>query len=103
MLKNKNKNSEKMSCIFVRSDLLRLNCAKRALEILIRTRFWSNVSKRGTQRADSFLMSNYSAVVLHHFVNFGDVFVGSCSFWTSRTFIVSQATFKFSCPKFHCG
>ena len=39
-------------------------------------------------------------------MNFGDVFVGSYSFWTSRMFIVSQAftaAFKFSCLEFHCG
>ena len=42
------------------SDLLRLNCDNRALDMFIRTRFWSNVSKRGTQRANSFFMPNSS-------------------------------------------
>lgn len=52
-------------------------------------------------------LSQFNSVVIHtYLVNFCDVFVGSCSFYTSRTFVDSKAltpTFKFSYPKFPSG
>lgn len=99
------------------SELLRLNCANSVLDMFIWTSLWSNVSKRCTQRADSFLMPrsrfNRSNTFFWHlllYLTFNSAIVKLTPFdelWRyyyhfgmSRAF---TATFKFSCQVVNNG